>query len=967
MSLDPNGQVLITSLMMAPAASTTCPGALQVNLYNAFGQPLPNPLTCAQEGLTVTAVVRHIGTGNSCSGTITIQDWLPPQLSCPDKFIFCTQDTDPYTVGMPDMTDNCTASGSLTTAYSDNTTTLGCGSYQNGIPVLKRIDRTWLVTDLSGNQNDCVQKIWIKHIGLQDVSFPQNLDNIAKPSLRCGQDAGNLSLTGQPTVEGVPVDNSPFCELAIAYSDQILPVCPPAGYVVLRQWTAVDFCTGSSTNKTQIIKVEDKTPPKLTVPADMTVGTDGFDCTGTVALQAPVATDSCSSVTTTATWDFGNGFGPFYQVPIGDHIVTYKATDACSNTSTKTMRVSVRDQTAPQAVCSGNLQVSLSANGLGYINAQTINASSFDNCGPVFLNISRDGVQYGPQVQISCADQSAPLTLYLRVTDTEGLENFCQSTVTVQDLIKPVLTCPPAITLTCLQDHENLALTGQASATDNCSLQQLTFSEIVNLNGCQIGTVQRTWLATDAVGNTKSCIQQIAKTGLPPYTVTFPADKVVSNCVSSASLAPISTGEPVITGQWCFPPNITYQDELVSNNVPQPVCFRILRHWRVIDFCTYDPNGGSAGLWEQTQIIDVRDQQAPVLQLPPSVQVAAGNGCSAQVNMADAFADDCSTVLISNNSPYANSSGINASGNYPLGHHNVVFTATDNCGNFTQQTLTIDVLDQTPPTVACPQGVVIPLGLTGVSTINPPQFVSSYADNCSLAAEIVLQAQPDTLTCLHVGPQVILFTAQDAAGNTSTCQSTVVVEDALNVCGGTSAFYEISGSVKMANNLPAPNVLIFLTAPNFRDSVLTDTTGYYVFEQGPAGADYTIQPFYNNNWLNGLSTFDLVLISKHILNLEPLDSPWKIMAADANRSGSVTTFDIVQFRKVLLGIFDAVPGNQSWRFVPESYVFPFPSNPFAEAVPDKILIQALSETQTGQNFIGLKIGDVNQSVNPTQN
>lgn len=75
---------------------------------------------------------------------------------------------------------------------------------------------------------------------------------------------------------------------------------------------------------------------------------------------------------------------------------------------------------------------------------------------------------------------------------------------------------------------------------------------------------------------------------------------------------------------------------------------------------------------------------------------------------------------------------------------------------------------------------------------------------------------------------------------------------------------------------------------------------------------------YDNNWLSGLTTFDLVCIQKHILGIEPLANGYKQLAADANKSNSVTTFDIVLFRKLILGIDTALAAYaQPWRFIPE--------------------------------------------------
>ncbi len=66
-----------------------------------------------------------------------------------------------------------------------------------------------------------------------------------------------------------------------------------------------------------------------------------------------------------------------------------------------------------------------------------------------------------------------------------------------------------------------------------------------------------------------------------------------------------------------------------------------------------------------------------------------------------------------------------------------------------------------------------------------------------------------------------------------------------------------------------------------------------------ANKPYTIIPKKNDNPLNGLTTYDLVLISKHILGIEALKCYWQRLAADVNCSGSISTFDIVVARTVI--------------------------------------------------------------------
>ena len=87
------------------------------------------------------------------------------------------------------------------------------------------------------------------------------------------------------------------------------------------------------------------------------------------------------------------------------------------------------------------------------------------------------------------------------------------------------------------------------------------------------------------------------------------------------------------------------------------------------------------------------------------------------------------------------------------------------------------------------------------------------------------------------------------------------------------------------------------------------------------------------------------------------------MAADANKNNAVTTFDIVELRKLILGIYSVLPDNTSWRFVDKLYVFPAPpDNPLSDDIPTTIVTASLPATAA--SFVGVKVGDVNASAIP---
>ncbi len=121
----------------------------------------------------------------------------------------------------------------------------------------------------------------------------------------------------------------------------------------------------------------------------------------------------------------------------------------------------------------------------------------------------------------------------------------------------------------------------------------------------------------------------------------------------------------------------------------------------------------------------------------------------------------------------------------------------------------------------------------------------------------------------------------------------------------------------------------------------------------------------------GISTFDLVRIRKHILQVEPFTQAWQFLAADIDQSGSVTTFDMVLLRKAIL-VIDSLPYR--WRFVPKSpqygsYEINFLATPPNQApllyqnfhalglLPPTALVNLVQGTNP-KDFVAVKMGDV---------
>jgi Secretion system C-terminal sorting domain len=177
------------------------------------------------------------------------------------------------------------------------------------------------------------------------------------------------------------------------------------------------------------------------------------------------------------------------------------------------------------------------------------------------------------------------------------------------------------------------------------------------------------------------------------------------------------------------------------------------------------------------------------------------------------------------------------------------------------------------------------------------------------------------------------------------------------------AFAQVTVTGRITNELNVPLGGFGVLATGTETKVVyTNSNGDYTFSLQQGGS-YEIKPLgCQDNALNGLTTFDVVLITKHFGGIQPLDSPYKIIAADLDNNGELGTSDTVTLRSIILGITTQLPAG-NWRFVPKSYIFPNPLDPFTPAYPQSISIANLQpQSIPDGDFIAVKVGDVNNSA-----
>jgi PKD repeat protein len=174
---------------------------------------------------------------------------------------------------------------------------------------------------------------------------------------------------------------------------------------------------------------------------------------------------------------------------------------------------------------------------------------------------------------------------------------------------------------------------------------------------------------------------------------------------------------------------------------------------------------------------------------------------------------------------------------------------------------------------------------------------------------------------------------------------------------------QLCGKVTREDNVGISNVTIGLGG-DASQSAITDSQGNYCFQNIDAGGNYTLTPDKDINYLNGVNSGDLSKIQRHILGVEFFNSSYKIIAANSKNPIAINSGDLSEIQKLILGIISDFPDVDSWRFIPKSYSFPIPQQPFNPAFPESISLNNVTSDMTNLDFIGVKIGDVTLNNNP---
>jgi len=875
--------------------------------------------------------------------------------------------------------------------------------------------RTWQAIDVMGNASTCVQEIGLRAPRMEDIDLPGDI------TLTCGEvttdPAGILTdLTGDPTFGCYPITDSQYglCDISLTYEDDVVAICGNS-FRITRTWTITNWCAGIFTTHDQVIVIGDTDGPVVDI-SNIQYSTGSTECATSNVFLAPAVSDICSDVETIiATYTTGGGMydaagtlfiqditnGDFINgLPLGFTQVFLAATDACGNLTEVLVDVNVSDHTAPVAVCGDGLNVSLNSAGTAQLLATDINEGSSDNCGIATIKARRvdgciDTTNWSDIVPFECCDVDQLITVELLVTDFAGNTNICWKTVLVEDPVGPQIICEDDLTVNCEDALHAGDLFTLPTGADNC---EFTISEgevtEVDLPNCG-SLLRKTYTVSDnsAKSNDATCTQTITVVHVSDFIVQFPADVIIDTCPEDLGNIP----GPIVTEDDCENIGISSIDKIFVQ--VDDACYKIERTYTIVNHCIVsDPSASGFtdlgtplpiprtfrdddGYFQYTQIIKVQDNEAPSLSFTAPDPCDFTQGCQGEQILTATGEDACSDIAALEFSwkidAFADGTfdlegdGADATGTLPYGNHIIKWVVTDGCGNATAEEFPFAVRDCKNPTPTCRELTTVVMNDGNCTQVLASHLLLNAEDNCTERTD---EEWKENARIRRVGDNGALTTAldlccedvlaggavdievwvEDEAGNADFCVVTIDIQDNGNNCpdGGTGSSLMIAGKVATEVGFIVEGVQV---AANNNTTVSDDNGEYDIML--PTDINYTITPSKMDDYFTGITTFDLVLMARHVLQMNILDSPYKLIAADINNDGKINVFDMVELRQLILYQVEEFQSNTPWKFVDANYVFQNPTSPWAEDYPEFIELM-LDENRMQEDFIAVKIGDV---------
>ncbi len=502
----------------------------------------------------------------------------------------------------------------------------------------------------------------------------------------------------------------------------------------------------------------------------------------------------------------------------------------------------------------------------------------------------------------------------------------------VQNTLSAGIVCPPNVNIMCYDDIHYLPQVGVPTVFGYPS-EILEYYDQSSNTMCASGDVTRIWYL-DLNQNQQhdtgehSCVQHIYVQHIDGnVSVTFPQDKVYSCKEDIEFEAPDWSSGPCDMMAYSF-------NDLVYNGASD-ACYKILRNFTVINWCTYENNPQGEGVWTHTQVIKVVETTKPVIKNCADITLSvSGADCKATFQISNSASDvgDCIShelewivdvdlwgdgiveYTFSKSEPYPFTLKPTKNGEAisillpekaPIGLHKVTWKVKDKCNNYTNCLQKVVVKDTKAPTPYLHP--IISAAFT--KDMAPLKFparmfnIDSY-DNCTQKSMLRYSFSPNVndslklIQCSNSGFQFWTVYVTDMAGNQSFTNVFALVFDN----GSCNMRQTLQGQLKNSNRSTiAPIQLIAERSDHsMTESTTAQNDGSFEFNAFPLYDDFTFsiesKPKVDKKSINVL---DLIMLQDYIFGDYNLTN-FQFPASDINADGKINVYDVVELRDLIL-------------------------------------------------------------------
>jgi len=364
--------------------------------------------------------------------------------------------------------------------------------------------------------------------------------------------------------------------------------------------------------------------------------------------------------------------------------------------------------------------------------------------------------------------------------DQCGLSSSFTQVITVRDTTSPDFigsTFPADTTVECCEGSTHPSITGTPTAADTCtSATRIDYRDVISSQLCGLSHVlNRTWVAYDACGNSRSRSQLITVRDTHAPTLTVPIDARVQ-CAQATGQPNPSAGVATAFDACSNAAQVSVSSSDIWTVGSCGNTGVISRIWTAVDACNLTTS--------EVQTITIYDDRAPTFtNLPSNVVIECGSSIDPTVTGQATATDVCGSVIVTYNDEIVTATASQPSCGQ-TGTIRRIWRAIDNCGNIATHIQVITVQDTIAPSFdtfpadidyeCC--GVVPYPSVTGAPTASDAGSCSSFTIEYN--DFIVKPASCDEVTKLR---QTVYrtWTVTDDCGNSRSRNQTISIVDTI--------------------------------------------------------------------------------------------------------------------------------------------------------------------------------------------